>query len=287
MVIENWTFRQNVHNNKGLLKDLRILLTNEIQGRKPREPQYLDFRFLLPLAQWLCEQGGYTITPKGNNPGNVMGKGDLGVFERKDNKEVGENVVRNKDGFTPANFAQFSSMEAGTKATFNHLQERWFGTYTQILDGGSAENYVKGLYPGHGKDYATQYQSVYTSGVRVRLGNIIEDYIAVLQDDLRDLEKEKEIVQKNYQQATQENAQNLFGDKKMSGVISHNMNERRLLDVAPKIEEGFQKQKTQKEQEFQEQKNILEEQIAELKKIQTRFKSGQSLQPVVAQAAMP
>lgn len=285
MALENWTFRQNVHENKDLLKNLQRLLTNEIQRRKPRDPEYIDFRFLIPLAQWLCEQGGYTITPKGNNPGNVMGKGDLGVFERKDNKEVGENVVRDKDGFTPANFAQFSSMEAGTKATFNHLQELWFLAYIQILDGGSPEAYVRGLYPGKGKDYATQYQSVYTSGVRLRLGKIIEDYILVYQDDLKDLEKEAELLQKNYNQTMQDNSEMLFGAKKMPGVISHSMNERRLLDVAPKIEQGLQNQKSVMEQELEKRKAVLEEQINELKEIQKRFKEGQNLQPMGVQAA--
>ena len=289
MAMENWTFRQNVHKNKGLLKDLRTLLTNEIQQRKPREPQHLDFRFLLPLAQWLCEQGGYTIKPKGNNPGNVMGKGDMGDFHRPDNMEV----VGGKSVNVPANFAQFSSMEAGTKATFNRLQERWFGAYTQIIDGGSAEAFVRGLYPGYGKNYATQLQNIYTSGVRLRLGKIIEDYIAVLEDDIKDIDKELELVQKRYNQVFQDNSRDLFGSKnddpfgakKMPGVISHSMNERRMLEVAPKIEAGLKEQKSEQEKEIENRKAALQEQIAELKEIQTRFKEGQSLQPLGVQAA--
>lgn len=289
MAMENWTFRQNVHGNKGLLKDLRTLLTNEIQRRKPREPQHLDFRFLLPLAQWLCEQGGYTIKPKGNNPGNVMGKGDMGEFDRPDNMEVVEGVSKN----VPAKFAQYATMESGTKATFNHLQERWFNAYAQILEGGSPEAYVRGLYPGKGKDYATQFQSVYTSGVRLRLGKIIEDYLAVLEDDMKDLEKEAELLQKNYNQALQQNSDALFGSKndaqsggkKMPGVISHSMNERRLLEVAPKIDAGLQNSKSLMEQEIESRKKLLEEQIDELKKIQKRFKEGQNLQPLGVQAA--
>lgn len=291
MAMENWIFRRNVHQNKDLLKDLRTLLTNEIQRRKPREPQHLDFRFLLPLAQWLCEQGGYTIKPKGNNPGNVMGKGDLGDFHRPDNQEV----VGGKSVNVPANFAQYSTMEAGTKATFDHLRERWFGTYTQMLDGGSPEAYVRGLYPGPGKNYATQFQSVYTSGVRLRLGKIIEDYTAVLEDDLKDLEKELELVRQNYNQAVQAGrTDNLFGSKSeprfggktMPGVISHSMNERRLLDVAPKIDAGLQNQKSVMEQEVENKKELIKEQLTELTAIGKRFKEGQSLQPPVALTAM-
>lgn len=289
MAMENWTFRQNVHKNKGLLKDLRTLLTNEIQRRKPREPQHLDFRFLLPLAQWLCEQGGYTIKPKGNNPGNVMGKGDMGEFHRADNTEIVEGKAQN----VPANFAQFSSMEAGTKATFNHLQERWFGAYTQILDGGSPEAFVRGLYPGHGKNYATQFQSVYTAGVRFRLGKIIEDYIAVLEDDVKDLKKEMELAGQNNKPLPMPGADSLFGAKpnepfgmkKMPGVISHDMNERRLLDVAPKINAGMQEQINAAAQEIENRKKLLDEQLKELKEIQKRFKEGQNLQPLGVQAA--
>jgi hypothetical protein len=288
MAMENWIFRQNVHGNKGLLKDLRTVLTNEIQRRKPREPQHLDFRFLIPLAQWLCEQAGYTMKPEGNNPGNVMGNGDMGQFERKNNIEV----VKGKPTVVPAKFANYSTMEVGTKATLNHLQERWFGAYTQILDGGSPEAFVRGLYPGHGKDYATQFQSVYTSGVRFRLGKIIEDYIAVLEDDIKDIDKEIALVEKNYNKTLPVGADALFGSKnesqfgakKMPGVISHSMNERRLLDVAPRIDAGMQEQKTAAVKEVEDRKIQLNEQIAELKEIQKRFKEGQNLQPLGVQA---
>lgn len=281
MALENWIFQRNVHKHKGLLKDLRQLLTNEIQRRKMREPEHLDFRFLLPLAQWLCEQGGYTITPKGNNPGNVMGKGDIGKFNRSDNIEIVEGKEKN----VPADFARFSTMEAGTRATFDHLQERWFGAYTQILEGGSPEAYVKGLYPGRGKNYATQFQNVYTSGVRFRLGKIIEDYLAVYQDDLKDVEKELAAIQKNYNQVMQENSETLFGAKKPFGGISHDMNQRRLLNVMPQIEAGLQKQKTEMEKEVEKRKSLLEEQIKELKEIQKRFKEGKNIQPEITKAA--
>ncbi|MBS1795169.1 MAG: hypothetical protein JSS81_15025 [Acidobacteria bacterium] len=282
MALEHWTFRKNVHGNKDLLKDLRRVLTNEIQRRKPREPEHLDFRFLLPLAQWLCEQGGYTMKPKGNNPGNVMGKGDLGDFNRPDNIEI----VGGKEKNVPAKFAQFSTMEAGTKATLDHLQERWFGTYTQILDGGSAEAYVRGLYPGRGKDYATQFQSVYLAGVRHRLANIIQDFISVIEDDLKEADRDLESIKRNYNAAMQDNSEMMFGTPRLHpGVISHNMNQRRMLDSAEKVATGLQNQQTVMEQENAKRKALLEEQLKELKEVQKRFKEGQNIQPAGAVTA--
>lgn len=77
----------NVRQYKSELKSLAVLLTEEIQKRKAA-PAGCDFRFFLPLAQWLIEQGGYTMTPEYNNPGNVVERGDEGTFTRPKNKEV-------------------------------------------------------------------------------------------------------------------------------------------------------------------------------------------------------
>src|SRR5260221_2527419 len=86
MLVKQENFAQNVRKNKDVLKALASLLTTEIQKRSSA-PSGWDFRFFLPLAQWLCEQGGYTMTPEGFNPGNVMGKGDAGSFKRSYNTE--------------------------------------------------------------------------------------------------------------------------------------------------------------------------------------------------------
>lgn len=277
MGLEHWIFRQNVPKHKALLKDLAYLLTNEIQKRKGKEPYHLDFRYLLPLAQWLCEQGGYTIKPAGNNPGNVMGDGDMGRFHRSDNTEIVDGVPKN----VPANFARFSNMEAGTRATFEHLKDRWFNTYIQILEGGSVEAYVSGLYPGPGKNYATQFQSVYTSGVRVRLRHIVEDYLLVFEDDLKDWDNESPVTvpKMDSRGLPVETFGNNFGNnnvnegfKKKEPGISHSMYERQFPDYAVKVKEV-------QDQERQKRKTVIEEKINELKAIQTRVKEGKSVQP--------
>ncbi len=114
MALEHWEFRQNVRKNKGLLKSLASLLTNEIVKRSSaREPAHLDFRYILPLAQWMVEQAGYTIKPEGNNPSNVMGSGDLGTFHRAKNKEVRNG----KREIVPADFANYSNMEVAEVPT--------------------------------------------------------------------------------------------------------------------------------------------------------------------------
>ena len=239
MALEHWQFGQNVRKNKALLKALAELLKNEISKRNAAsKPAYLDFRFLIPVAQWMVEQGGYTITPQGNNPGNVMGTGDAGTFHRAKNHEV----IGGKSVLKPADFAKFSTMEVGTAVTFNHLKEYWFGAYNQILTGGSSNLYVAGLYPGAPKNYATALQADYTSGIRFRLSQAIEDFILIVKDDIKELDNEISMSPSEFGSPT------VFG--------------------------GIQKDENQKQEKVK-----LEEQLKELLQIQTRHKKGESLQP--------
>ena len=251
MRLEHWTYRQNVRKNKPLLWDLGRLLTKEIQKRSNvREPEYLDFRFLLPLAQWLVEQAGYTMTPEGNNPGNVMGSGDLGTFHRKDNHEIVKGV-RTK---VPANFAKYSTMEMGTTATLDHLRSKWPVSHMAILNGGSVGTYVMGLYPGRGKDYATALQSTYLSGMRFRLRNMIEDYIAAVKDDLKECEDRLKALQ--------------------------------LLPVKPGFDASLQPELDLRTAGNRALKAKLEGMLAELGEIANRLQKHQDLQPAVASAPM-
>lgn len=186
MRVEHWALRQNVRQHKAVLHRVADLLTTEIRKRATsNRPYHLDFRYVLPLAQWLVEQDGYTMTPAGNNPGNVMGKGDAGVFHRPNNTEIVGGARVN----VPADFANYSSLPTGTAATFDHLQKRWPSTYSAMLTGGSPAAYVAGLYPGRGKDYATLPQSEYLSGLRVRIRHMIIDYRMVFQDDIQEAEQ--------------------------------------------------------------------------------------------------
>jgi hypothetical protein len=184
MFVKAENFAADVRKNKLILRELRGLLTTEIQSRSPSGTAF-DFRFLLPLAQWTCEQGGYNSAPQGNNPGNVMGKGDAGFFCRPDNKEWenGEYVPR-----PFAKFAAYSSMALATKLKFDHLLSKWFNAYLSVLYGGSVESYVGGLYPGKGRDYATAPKSKYVSGMRIRYEGLIGHLRLSLEDDLKELE---------------------------------------------------------------------------------------------------
>jgi len=86
MSVKPQQFHMNVRKNKQVLKQLATLITMEIQ-RRSSPPCGWDFRFMIILAQWLIERGRYTMTPQGNNPGNVMGAGDAGFFTRSYNTE--------------------------------------------------------------------------------------------------------------------------------------------------------------------------------------------------------
>lgn len=182
MLVKQETFAQNVRQNKEVLKSIAALLTEEIQ-RRSAAPAGWDFRFFIPLAQWLVEQGGYTMTPKGNNPGNVMGEGDAGFFTRSFNTEIIKGV---RTPVPDAKFAAYTSMKVGTTATFNHLQQSWPLAHLAILNGNSTDTYVQGLYPGGRKNYATASQGSYASGMRFRLKRIVEHYLLAAQDDIKE-----------------------------------------------------------------------------------------------------
>jgi hypothetical protein len=188
MFVKAEEFQLNVRSNKQVLKDLAGLITEEIQIRND-PPNGWDFRFMILVAQWLVEQGGYTMTPQGFNPGNVVGSGDAGFFQRPYNTEF-RNGVR-----VPApevKFAAYSSMKVATRVKFDTLRDRWSQAYNAVLLGGSSDEYVNGLYPGHGKDYATAPKSSYVTGLRYRLrSQVIPHYILACEDDIKEMDELK------------------------------------------------------------------------------------------------
>ncbi len=185
MSVKPEEFHTNVRKNKQVLKDLAALITEEIQ-RRSSPPAGWDFRFLIIVAQWLIEQGRYTMNPKGNNPGNVMGTGDAGFFQRPDNKEFINGVwVPRPD----AKFAAYSSMKFATTKKFDHLQASWPRAYQAVLAGEPSDNYANGLYVGGGKDYATAPQGSYVSGLRIRLKQTIPHYILACEDDIKEIDE--------------------------------------------------------------------------------------------------
>src|SRR5262245_43737501 len=120
MFVKPEEFGQSVRNNKVVLKELAALITEELQTRTD-SPNGWDFRFMVMVAQWLVEQGGYTMTPQGYNPGNVVGTGDVGSFTRPGNTEFrgGKRVAAPE-----VQFASYSSMKVGTRVKFDILKDR-------------------------------------------------------------------------------------------------------------------------------------------------------------------
>lgn len=186
MFVKQENFQSDVRNNKAVLKELASFLTEIIQ-RRSQAPAGWDFRFLIVVAQWLVEQGGYTMTPQGNNPGNVVGVGDAGYFQRPDNHEYDKdgNWVLRPD----VKFAKYSSMKVATEKKLDIMKEKWLPAYQALLNGDSCEAYVAGLFPGYPKNYATASKAKYTEGVRYRLKRTIEQYIMAAQDDLKELDQ--------------------------------------------------------------------------------------------------
>ncbi|HYJ92435.1 MAG TPA: hypothetical protein VEV84_14090 [Pyrinomonadaceae bacterium] len=178
-------FQTNVRQNKQVLKDLAALITEEI-NRRSTPPAGWDFRFMLIVAQWLIEQGRYTMTPEGNNPGNVVGAGDAGSFTRPYNTEFvdGKRVPR-----PDVPFARYSSMQLATKIKFDALQSNWPGAHQAVMTGGSADEYANGLYPGFPKNYATAPRGDYASGMRIRLKQLIPHYILTCEDDIKEIDQ--------------------------------------------------------------------------------------------------
>ena len=185
MYVKQEKFHENVRKNKEVLKELAAFLTEEIQGRSSA-PAGWDFRFLVMVAQWLVEQGGYTMTPEGNNPGNVVGTGDAGFFTRPYNTEF-VNGIRVPRPYVK--FAKYSSMKYATKKKFDHLRDNWNAAYQAILTGASSDAYVSGLYPGYPKNYATAFKASYISGVRYRLIRTVEQYIMAAEDDIKEIDE--------------------------------------------------------------------------------------------------
>jgi flagellum-specific peptidoglycan hydrolase FlgJ len=238
---EHWNVRQDIKGYKPLLKEMRETLTKDIQEKGGKREH--DFRFLLPMAQWTTEQGGYTNRPEGYNPGNVMGPGDAGTFHRKNNTEV----VNGKRTNVPADFAKYSSLEKGTDAYMNHLEKRWGKTHDAILHGGSTKDFADGLYPGKGKNYATASQADYKSAMNVRVKNIIEDYKLVIKDDMKDVDKDI---------------------AKLKGHLSD-----------PKVDSSLHPEIQNRINRLEKNKENLQAELNELEEVRKRHERGEALQP--------
>jgi len=238
---EHWDVRQDVKGYKPLLKEMRQTLTKEIQEKGGKREH--DFRFLLPMAQWTTEQGGYTNRPEGFNPGNVMGPGDAGTFHRKNNTEI----VDGKRTNVPADFAKYSSLEKGTDAYMNHLEKGWGKTHDAIVKGGSTKDFADGLYPGKGKNYATASQKDYKSAMDHRVKNLIQDYKSVIQDDIKDADKDI---------------------TKLKGYLSD-----------PKVDKSLHPEIQSRIDRLGKNKEKFQAELNELEEVRKRHEKGEPLQP--------
>ena len=238
MFVKQENFTGNVRRNKVVLKELAALITEEIQSRRG-PPAGWDFRFLIIVAQWLIEQGGYTMTPEGNNPGNVVGTGDVGFFTRSFNTEFVNGVrVPRPD----VKFAKYSTMKYATTKKFDHLRDSWPLAYQAVLTGASSDTYVNGLYPGYPKNYATAPKADYVSGMRFRLKRTVPHYILACEDDIKEI------------------------DEKATGIPSRTPGRGESLDYSNDVTLN------------RNMRSVLEHLLGELKELQKRVEAGRGVQ---------
>lgn len=190
-----------------IINNRRSLLTKIISKRSNKLYVH-DFRFLIPLAHRLMEQGGYERgNVELNNPYYLRSSGDLG-FSTLEKIE--------KDGYTKADFGNFSTEEKGSEAYINQLEinekkdrETWLEAYNTILNGGSFQSFIRGLQPdgntAYGKNYSTKYTyfipdnkknkpigkiGTMMKGMSKRLRELITDFIVLNKYEINLLKKE-------------------------------------------------------------------------------------------------
>jgi len=153
----------------------------------PADPIWPDYRFVLPLAQRMVEQDGPHATAQGNNPYNVMGKGDADTptFNRAGNKEI----VEGKSVNVPADFANFKSESSSHDAYLGMLEKNWPAAFQAIRTGGSVAQFIGGLFPGAPHNFATASKEAYAKGVKLRATLVIEDLRNIYRAYLKDYQR--------------------------------------------------------------------------------------------------
>ncbi|PTX60500.1 hypothetical protein C8N46_106145 [Kordia periserrulae] len=207
-IAQHGDVRKNIAYWKPILQKRRALLTKLIT-EKSNESFEHDFRFLLPLAHRLMEQGGFD---KGNtelnNPYYLQSKGDLGYEALTKDEAHGKQT---------SNFGKFSTEQKGVEAYLEQLENNkhndgdktWVGAYLAIMKGSSFQDFIRGLQPdgnvAKGRNYSTKYTYVVPDdkkdtpvgtfgtmmgGMKHRLTNLIQDFIAINTYEIAQLQKE-------------------------------------------------------------------------------------------------
>jgi hypothetical protein len=147
-----------------------------------------DMRFLLVLAMKFTEQAGKkpVAQPEGNNPFNIMGRGPAGSFSRDKNKEyeAGKHVTR------PAKFAAYETETQGIKAFLDILKAKWGPSYIAITQGGSIEDFAKGLRPKGRGHYLTKPLQMHIRDLRYRMSRLIIDLETIYAQSIAEVSAE-------------------------------------------------------------------------------------------------
>lgn len=144
--------------------------TSVINALHAMSPSSNKYKALYIIAQRRAENG-MNSKPPGNNPFNVMGKGDAGQVSEKTTEYNSKTGVTSQ---VTEKFASFSTLEKGTEGYLNVLQESFPKAFEALTDNsktiyqftyGLIHQGKNGVY-ATGKDYDCQVEKIFAEVLR-------------------------------------------------------------------------------------------------------------------------
>ncbi|MBE9570198.1 MAG: RHS repeat-associated core domain-containing protein, partial [Proteobacteria bacterium] len=193
-IAQHGDVNKNLEKWEPILRERRKSLTRLIvtqSGTQSGKEYEHDFRFLIPLAHRLMEQGGFDEgNVELNNPYYLRSKGDQRFREL-------EKIEDTADGSKiKGKFGNFSSEEKGIEAYFMQLKKNWGEGYEAIVEGKSYQDFIRGIQPDGNKAKGGNYSTKFTyfvpkndkntevgklgtmmNGMRYRIINLINNFI--------------------------------------------------------------------------------------------------------------
>ena len=168
------------------------------------------FKALYMVAQYR-QENSTNITPPGNNPFNIKGKGDAGQVGYMTHETLGGKSVLLKQ-----NFANFSSVDKGFEGYIGLLNKNFSGAYNSLLDNSKTiTDFAFGLQHGRLGAYATDAN--YAQSLKKMLGSVVNDYEKSFNTQIQGLNNQ--ITSKeNELQAVMSDSKMDFMDKMMTTI---------------------------------------------------------------------
>ena len=127
------------------------------------------YKAMYALAQYRMENG-FNLTPPGNNPFNIKGKGDVGQVTY-----VTTEYIKGKKTILPQSFASFSSLEKGFEGYLKLLESNFPNASTALFGNDkTVTDFANGLMKGRLGAYATGPN--YAANMKGMLAGVVKDY---------------------------------------------------------------------------------------------------------------